>query len=168
MRGWRIAARASAVQIQPNQFHISDLLAWMTIIGVLLTFVRFLFMSGDNAGPAIWVLLAFLVLPAPLFWAALVTPLSDRPQKSWWLAIPILMLLLYATVAFAICAHLLYDALMFFPGPPGSVRLPQSLALTALYFVGVPSLLWLNCFALRAVGWRLIRQPSDQMPAVAT
>jgi hypothetical protein len=169
MRGWRIAARTSAVETQRNQFHISDMLAWMTVIGVLLTLVRFVyFRSGGNAGDGIWALLAFMVLPAPLLWAALVTPLSERPQQGWWLAVRILMLLLYVTVAFSICARLLYDSLMYMTGPPGSVRLPQSLAVTALYFVGVPSLLSLNSFALRGLGWRLIRQASARMPAVAT
>jgi hypothetical protein len=168
IRGWRLAARASTVEIQRNQFCIGDVLAWMTIIGVLLTLVRFLFMSGGGVGSGIWLLLAIAVLPAPLLWAALITPLSDRPQKSWWLAIHILTLLLYVAVAFVICARLLYVALMEMPGPPGSVRLPQSLALTAMFFVGVPSLMSLNCFALRALGWRLVRQASARMPAVAT
>jgi hypothetical protein len=160
MRGWRLTAGAAANETQPNQFRIGDLLAWMTIIGVLLALVRFLFMSEGGAGRGIWLLLAFLVLPAPLLWFALLTSLSVWPKRSWWLVVQILALVLYSAIAFAVCARMLYDALIFTPGPPGSVLLPRSLALTAMVFIGTPSLLSLNCFVLRMLGFRLIRPAS--------
>jgi hypothetical protein len=160
MRGWRLTAGASATEVQPNQFRIGDLLAWMTIIGVLLALVRFLFMSGGGAGRGIWLLLAFLVLPAPLLWFALLTSLSVWPNRSWWLVFQILTLVLYSTIAFAICARMLYDELILITGSPGYVLLPQCLALTAIFFGGVPSLLWLNCIILRMLGFRLIRPAS--------
>jgi hypothetical protein len=55
------------------------------------------------------------------------------------------------------CTRSLYKELMDLPGPAGSVILLQSLALNALFFVGVPLILALNCLVLRALGWRLVR-----------
>src|SRR5262245_10299680 len=102
LRGWRLTVCAATNEVQLNQFRIGDLLAWMTIIGVLLALVRFLFMSGGGAGRGIWLLLAFLVLPAPLLWFALLTSLSVWLNGSRWLVFQILALVLYSTIAFAI------------------------------------------------------------------
>jgi hypothetical protein len=160
VRGWRLVASAATTEVQRNQFRIGDLLAWMTIIGVLLALMRFLSMSGGGVGRGIWVLLAFLVLPAPLLWFVLVASLSVRPRRNWWAVVQILGLLLYSVLAFTICTRLLYDTLIFMRGPPGSVLLPQSLAVTAIFFVGVPLIFSLNCLVLRALGYRLIRPTS--------
>jgi hypothetical protein len=161
MRGWRLASDPSAPSGPRGQFRIADVLIWMTIIGVLLAFVRFLFMSGRGAGSGIWLLLAFVLLPIPLLWTALTASLSPWPSRSWRLAGRVIAIGLYAAVAFAICARMLYDSLMDISGLPGYVALAQSVALTALFFVGTPSLLALNCLALRLLGWRLVRPESQ-------
>jgi hypothetical protein len=157
MRGWRLAKGESVPGVRHGQFRIADLLAWMTIIGVFLALVRWLFMSGGSAGRGIGTLLAFVVLPAPLLWAALVASFSYAHQWSWRLAVKVFAILLYSACAIAICARLLYQSLMELPGPPGVVVLPQSIALTALFFVAVPSILSLNCFVLRTLCWHLVR-----------
>jgi len=161
VRGWRLTTNASAASGPREQFRIADLLGWMTIIGVLLALVRYLFTSGSGAGAGIGTLLAFLVLPAPLLCAVLLASFSLSPARSWQLAGRVFALLVYAGIVFVICARLLYNDLLDRSGAPGYVVLPQGVGLTALFFIGVPSILALNCLALRLLGWRLVRPESQ-------
>ena len=156
-RGWRLTASASSAAGQGGQFHIVDVLAWMTIIGVLLALARFIFIGSGRAGVGIWLLLTFVVLPAPLLWMVLLASFSFWPGRGWQLAVQACVLMIYTSIAAAICCRSLYDFLLDFPALPGFVALPQSIGLVAVYFLGVPGILALNCLALRGLGWRLVR-----------
>jgi hypothetical protein len=156
-RGWRLTADSSKAAGQRGQFRIVDVLAWMTIIGVLLALVRFLFTGSGFRGLEIWVLLAFMVLPAPVLWMVLLASFSFWPGRGWQLAAQGCALLIYSAIAAVICCRSFYEMHVTVTGSPGRVVLPQSMALTALFFIGVPAILALNCLALRGLGWRLVR-----------
>jgi hypothetical protein len=132
----------------------------MMIIGVLLALVRLLFTGSGRAGPGFWLLVEFVVLPAPLLWTVLLASFSFWPGRRWQLVLQGCALLLYSAVAAFICCRSLYDVLIDLRGVPGFVVLPQSIALTAADFVGIPIILAINCLALRGLGWRLVRLPA--------
>jgi hypothetical protein len=166
LRGWRFTTAAAAVSRPAAQFRIADLIAWMTIIGVLLALLRFLVSEGRWGPGGLVMLMAFLVLPSPLLWAILVASFSAWPARSWRLAVRVVLVGLYTAGALAACVQELYKAQILRTGLPGSTILLQSVALSVLFFVAVPSILALNCLALRGLGWRLARPAADRHPAV--
>ena len=176
LRGWRLTKSADTTAGPRSRFRISDLLLWMLVIGVPLALVRVL-RTQVFTGPAPTafptLLMSLLLLP-PLLWMVLLVSFAPHTRSRTALSAGGIML--YAGVATAIGTRLWYPLLMELPGPAGWVVLLQSIALCGSFYFLVALVLSLNCLALRALGWRLVRpawaaeapQPAAPSPCTET
>jgi hypothetical protein len=165
VRGWRWTLRDGAATGERGRFRIGDLLIWMVIMGVPLAFVRLVVASSpEGVGNllAMRVLATLAIGLLLLLWAVMLAALAPRGWRQSWLyavGIP-----LYVIVATALATPFLLFPLfepLIWPRPG------WTLSLEAIAYFVLPSLVvWLNCRALRRLGYRLVR-PAWSSPAEA-